>query len=163
MIFLLFSFRLMLLFLCVSKVGMQLTEMGQLIDIHVCSMDIVWQELETRMKEYIQTSQSLQNQDHSGPWCILAKYIYCFKQLCLLFLRPCIPTCKIFSKGIQFMARGGEKKVNLKSRMVVKIKYFSPVNFPESLIIKQAQETGCLVQPSNQFLQVQNESYEDSQ
>lgn len=117
-----------------------------------------WQQ----MKENNQTSHSLQNQDCSGPWCILARYIYCFKQPWLLFLCFCIPTCKIFSKGTHFMFRGGEKKVKTKSWRVVKIKYFSPVNCPKSFIIKEAKETGPLVQPSNPFLWVQNESYEDS-
>lgn len=60
------------------------------------------------------------------------------------------------------MSKGGEKKVKMKSIRVVKMKYFSPVNLPKSLITKGAQETGPLVQPSNLFLYVQDESYEDS-
>lgn len=50
------------------------------------------------------------------------------------------------------MFRGGEKKVKMKSRRAIKINYFSPVNFAKSLIIKEAKETGPLVQLSNPFL-----------
>lgn len=91
----------MLLIVHVLKVGTYLIGTEKLTDIQVCSMDIMLQELAIRMKENIQTSLSLHfPPDCSGPWCILAKYIHCFKQPCLLFLCPYIPICKIFSKGI---------------------------------------------------------------
>lgn len=108
------------------------------------------EELAVRMKENTPASHSLKNQDHSGPWYILTKYIYCFKQPCL-FLHICIPTCKFFSKEIYFTSRGGEKKVKTKSRRVFKINYFSPVNFPKSLTIRESQETCPLVHWATHF------------
>lgn len=45
----------------------------------------------------------------------------------------------------------GEKKVKTKSRRVFKINYFSPVNFPRSLIIRESQETCPLVHWATHF------------